>query len=175
MTNENKLEEAMRWAIELFESERELDGMPKVMHSIRVGCLLHQAGERNQVIMGGFLHDILEDTEVTYKDIKTGFGETAARLVQACSYDKDLYCKSRQAAFSKLLSTVREYGRDAVAIKVADVMDNIAVVPSSSEKHNILLRKRALDWLRLSYEFLGEKHVLTGQLKEVIKNKSLSA
>lgn len=62
---------------------RKVTNMPYVVHPIRVGGILRTFYPHNGGLeIAGYLHDIVEDTPFTIKDIETEFGGYVARLVQ---------------------------------------------------------------------------------------------
>ena len=48
------------------------------------------AGEDVVLLMGGLLHDTLEDTDATYEDLEQRFGPEVAALVAEVTDDKSL-------------------------------------------------------------------------------------
>lgn len=70
---------------------------PMIMHPISVGILLEEYGYDEAVIAAGYLHDVVEDTKYTIKDIKNNFGEDVANLVMGASEpDKSLSWEERK-------------------------------------------------------------------------------
>ena len=65
---------------------------PYVNHLIEVAALLAEAtaGEDVVLLMGGLLHDTLEDTDATYEDLEQRFGPEVAALVAEVTDDKSL-------------------------------------------------------------------------------------
>src|SRR5437773_1668687 len=65
---------------------------PYVNHLIEVTALLAKAtgGDDVVLLMGGLLHDTLEDTDATYEDLARRFGPEVAALVAEVSDDKSL-------------------------------------------------------------------------------------
>nr|WP_316046713.1 HD domain-containing protein [Planococcus glaciei] len=59
--------------------------IPYISHPFAVGMMLQQAGESEEVIAAGILHDTLEDTATTEEEIRTVFGEQVLLLVKAAS------------------------------------------------------------------------------------------
>ena len=59
------IEEALRIAIDVHEGQKDLDGKPVILHPLAVGM----AGRNRQEIIAGFLHDVVEDSELTFNDL----------------------------------------------------------------------------------------------------------
>ena len=65
---------------------------PYINHLTEVANLLAEAtgGEDPVLVMGGLLHDTLEDTPTTYEDLAQRFGAEVAALVAEVTDDKSL-------------------------------------------------------------------------------------
>ena len=65
---------------------------PYINHLTEVAALLAEAtgGEDVVLLMGGLLHDTLEDTDATYEDLVQRFGPEVAALVAEVTDDKSL-------------------------------------------------------------------------------------
>ena len=65
---------------------------PYVNHLTEVAALLAEAtaGDDVVLLMGGLLHDTLEDTDATYEDLVQRFGPEVAALVAEVTDDKSL-------------------------------------------------------------------------------------
>ena len=78
--------------------------------------------DRNAISAAAWLHDTIEDTEVTFGDIFNEFGRVVARLVFACTDEPGKNRKERhERTYPKLMAA----GRDAIAIKLADRIANV--------------------------------------------------
>ncbi len=51
------------------------------IHPFNVAMILADLNMDESTIVAGLLHDVIEDTEITYEEIKTEFGEEIADLV----------------------------------------------------------------------------------------------
>ena len=58
---------------------------PMIIHPISVGQLLESLGYDDNVVAAGYLHDVIEDTKYTSKDIEKEFGQDIACLVNSAS------------------------------------------------------------------------------------------
>jgi (p)ppGpp synthase/HD superfamily hydrolase len=97
---------------------------PYVNHLIEVAALLAEAtaGEDVVLLMGGLLHDTLEDTDATYEDLEQRFGPEVASLVAEVTDDKSLPKEER-----KRLQITKTPGksRRAKLLKLADKTSNL--------------------------------------------------
>ena len=97
---------------------------PYVNHLTEVAALLAEATDGDDVVllMGGLLHDTLEDTDATYEDISERFGPEVAALVAEVTDDKSLPKEER-----KRLQIEKTAGksRRAKLLKLADKTSNL--------------------------------------------------
>lgn len=97
---------------------------PYVNHLLEVAALLAAATDGSDVVllMGGLLHDALEDTDATYEDLEQRFGPDVAALVAEVTDDKALPKEER-----KRLQIEKTAGksRRAKLLKIADKTSNL--------------------------------------------------
>lgn len=173
-TNETQIEKALTWVLTLFKGMRRPSGKPTVLHSIRVGCLLEYIGEKEHVVIAGLLHDILEDCEVKEAEVSARFGKEIYELVLACSYNLQLYQENKDLARKEMLQRVRACGRDAVVIKIADIIDNLVESKEINLKQQQHLFNRGQEWLSVANDFLENDNPLIIKLRSIIKQTEVS-
>ena len=61
-----------------------------VPHAREVAAVLKDAGCDEPVQVAGLLHDVVEDTPRSIQDVRDGFGETIAAMVQALTEDDSI-------------------------------------------------------------------------------------
>lgn len=59
--------------------------IPAIIHPIAVANILKEDGADNNLIAAGLLHDVVEDTKYTLKDIERNFGQDISHLVNVAS------------------------------------------------------------------------------------------
>lgn len=69
-----------------------------------------------------WLHDVLEDTDISYEKIRDTFGSNVADLVNAVTDEPGKNRKERKA---NTLPKIKEYGYLAIALKLCDRIANI--------------------------------------------------
>lgn len=97
--------------------------LPYTHHLERVhATLLSFSEERQELLVAAWLHDIIEDTDVKYRDVEENFGEEVARLVHAVTSEDGPNRKVRNAL---TYPKIRNAGPDAVRLKLADRLANV--------------------------------------------------
>lgn len=84
-----------------------------------------------EVIAAAYLHDILEETNMKYKELKSLFNEQIADLVKELTSDSSKYSntgdESKYLAKAKYLTDkINNMSEDARVIKLADRTDNVS-------------------------------------------------
>jgi len=73
---------AFRVAEKAHTGQKRASGDPYINHCLAVAAILIEYSMPAEVVVAGLLHDTIEDTKVTYEDLKRDFGEGVANLVQ---------------------------------------------------------------------------------------------
>ena len=80
------IEETLKIALDAHKGQKDLDGKPAILHPIAVGLM----GSNDAEIKAGFLHDVVEDSDLTLDDLrrKGVDGEVLAAL-ELLTHDKE--------------------------------------------------------------------------------------
>lgn len=151
-----------------------LNEKPLIMHSLRVGMQLFEMGQKKEVVMAGFLHDLLEDTACQPQDIKKLFGKKVSKLVMACTFDREI--KDYKKRWGKAVALIRKTGKDAALIRLVDANENIVYLPLVKDpnkfnevlwKHRLLIDyfKKQLGNLKIFKEYARKYKVLAKRHK----------
>jgi (p)ppGpp synthase/HD superfamily hydrolase len=90
---------ALEWSIELHGSQRRKGtDVPYVAHLLEVAALVLDDGGSEKEAIAALLHDTLEDTDASRKEIRTRFGRKVERIVVACT---DVRTEGKGAARGK--------------------------------------------------------------------------
>jgi GTP pyrophosphokinase len=73
---------AFNFGYQLHQGQHRASGEPYIAHPVSVAELLRDLGGSATMIAAGFLHDVVEDTEVTPEMIEAEFGEEVRQLVE---------------------------------------------------------------------------------------------
>jgi len=69
--------------------KRKNTDIPYIVHPVEVAMILQENNLKEDIIVAGLLHDILEDTKKTQEDILLEFGESILKLVIGASEELD--------------------------------------------------------------------------------------
>lgn len=75
------IEKAYKIAYDAHKDQVRKSGEPYIIHPLYVAIILADLEMDKETITAGILHDVVEDTIMTYDDIKREFGEDVANLV----------------------------------------------------------------------------------------------
>ena len=92
------------------------EGTPYIEHVLRVARMVREHGDDADVIVA-LLHDVVEDSDLTVKDLELEFGEEIADAVGLLTKKKDLVFRDYMEALAADSS--------ALYVKLADRLDNI--------------------------------------------------
>ena len=89
--------QAYEFAITHHEGQKRHSGEPYFNHCLAVANMLAQWKMDHFTIIGGMLHDTIEDTDASIQDIKSLFGEDIASLVNGVTKLGGIRFSSREA------------------------------------------------------------------------------
>jgi len=121
------LHKAFELAVQAHQNQRRKSGEPYVLHPIEVARIAAaEIGLGPTAVICALLHDVVEDTPVTLRDIESEFGEKIAHIVDGLTKLDGTYNESSPQAenFKKVLSTLVSDVR-VVLIKMADRLHNM--------------------------------------------------
>lgn len=116
-----KIEDAIRFLSVAFPVSDD-PVKPVLLHSIRVGVMLLNHGHDLDVCIAGFLHDTVEDSQMTIEQIENQFGSEVKEIVFANTKDPSIEKDKRN---EDLYKRCADYGIKACLVKAADIIDNI--------------------------------------------------
>lgn len=98
------------------------DEYPYYYHLEQVVDVLKEYGySEDKYIISGYLHDAIEDADISYNDIKKKFGEEIAEIVYCVTDELGRNRKERKA---KTLPKIAG-NKDAIIVKLADRIANL--------------------------------------------------
>ncbi|WP_320675522.1 bifunctional (p)ppGpp synthetase/guanosine-3',5'-bis(diphosphate) 3'-pyrophosphohydrolase [Prochlorococcus sp. MIT 1300] len=132
-------------AFRLHEGQFRASGDPYIVHPIAVADLLRDIGASSSVIAAGFLHDVVEDTDVTPQQLEEYFGSEVRGLVEGVTKLGGIHFNNRTEAqaenlrkmFLAMASDIR-----VVLVKLADRLHNMRTIGSlKSDKQQRIARE----------------------------------
>jgi GTP pyrophosphokinase len=137
--------------------KRKVTGEDYVEHPIRVAelvCILKYSANIELLIIASILHDTVEDTNITLKEIADKFGYKAASIVEELTSDTEkIKSMGKKEYLSEKMLTMSSYG---LVVKLIDRLHNL----SDLEKGSSFAHKTVIDT-----EFILEK-IKTRKLSE---------
>jgi len=136
MRSHNLLRTALKFAAHKHAGQvRKGTDIPYLVHPFEVGMYLQNIGMTNDVIMAGYLHDTLEDTDTTLNELAEVFGNHIASVVAEVS------ATSKANALKK----AETYSPDAMKVKVADLMCNVSDIYDGYQTIGVAILDRFVD------------------------------
>lgn len=152
MNAPQKIETMTHLVVGAFASQTRIGPIPipASTHSLRVGLSLLSYGYEIDLCLGGFGHDLLEDTEVTDRAIEKLFGERVAYLVRMCSIDPALGDteEGERELFLRVYNLACKGDVGPIIIKCADSMDNLRTNAYLKPKWQVGLYEWGVIWHR---------------------------
>ena len=134
-----RLEQAMRVAAAAHAGQsRKTSPTPYFEHVAAVALILDRAGFAEDVVVAGLLHDVVEDTPVTFDALAALFGARISELVRHCSEVKlDEQGRKRPWIDRKRdhLAALAEAPTEARAITLADKLHNLISIELDLREH----------------------------------------
>lgn len=137
--NEEEVEiitKAYEYAKKLHNGQKRESGEEYILHPLNVAYILSEMRADRDTICAGLLHDVIEDTDVTKKEITNVFNKTIGNLVDGVTKISKMNFSSRDDAkcanTKKIITGITEDVR-IVIIKLADRLHNMRTLQYRSE------------------------------------------
>lgn len=148
--------------------------LPYIVHLSNVAMEIFMAAEKTRnfnlelAIQISLLHDILEDTEVTFDELQNEFGETITIGVLALTKKADL---PKQEKMMDSLQRIKQQPKEVWAVKLADRITNLQRPPHfwTAEK----VKKYKEEAIIILHELSGGNEYLENRLREKIKDYNI--
>lgn len=137
----DKVREAYDYAEKHHEGQKRNSGEDYIAHPFNVALILAEMNMDVSTIIAGLLHDTIEDTDVTYDDVKERFGEEVAILVEGVTKLKMLSYQTKQEKQAEnIRKMVLAMAKDirVVIVKFADRLHNMRTLEymTPEKKHD---------------------------------------
>lgn len=142
-----ELESAIHFVFIAFNNKKRIkEDINVAFHSITVATMLKEEQCDYDTVLTGLLHDIIEDTNYTYEDLKHRFGKKIADNVLMISENKKITdFKLRKQEFIDRLCKVPD---NIIKVEIADKLHNLLSDYELYKKEG----KNALATLNTTYE-----------------------
>lgn len=178
------LKKVHRFSTEAHGMQRRIEGSPYIEHPLFVASLLADMKMDVTTIAAGLLHDTVEDTPITVKDIKDNFGKEIAFLVESVTKISRMEFKTKEEAqaenFRKMLLAMSEDIR-VILIKFADRLHNMRTIQHLPENKRQRIANETLEiyapianrlgigWIRTELEDLSFKALMPELYEDLVK------
>lgn len=178
------LKRAYIFSSEAHCSQKRIEGSPYIEHPLAVASILADMKMDIGTIATGLLHDTVEDTETTVKDIRDLFGKEVAFLVEGLTKLSKMEFMTREEAqaenFRKMLLAMSEDLR-IILIKFADRLHNMRTLQHlpASKQHRIALEtleiyapianRLGIGWMRTELEDLSFGTLMPDLYNELVR------
>jgi GTP pyrophosphokinase len=141
--------QAFEFAYCLHQGQTRASGEPYIAHPVAVAGLLRDLGGSAPMIAAGFLHDIIEDTEVTGEELERRFGAEVRRLVEGVTKLSKFNFSSkteRQAENFRRMFLAMAQDIRVIVVKLADRLHNMRTLEhlTDDKRRRIALETREI-------------------------------
>jgi GTP diphosphokinase / guanosine-3',5'-bis(diphosphate) 3'-diphosphatase len=174
---------AYHYARAMHEGQTRRSGEPYITHPVAVATNLASLGLGTATLLAALLHDTVEDTPATLEDIREGFGDEVALLVDGVTKLDRIQTESKQEQQAETLrKMVVAMARDirVLVIKLADRLHNmqtIGVMPRDKQKriaqetldiYAPLAHRLGMQQFKLELEDLGFSSLHPKRFEEIV-------
>ena len=145
--NKNKIIKAYKYAKEKHKNQKRKSGEPYIIHPLNVAYILAKLGLDTETICAALLHDVVEDTDSTYNDIKELFGTDIANIVEGVTKLSILFKtteKTKAENYKKMFIAMEKDIR-VIILKLADRLHNIMTLEHLKRDRQIAISKETIE------------------------------
>ena len=155
------LEKALKDAQNHHQGQQRKVGGPYLLHPLRVALMVARAGMDIETAMVALLHDVIEDTQVTKKDIEASYGRWIADAIDGLTKvhaQRKTYQRTSLSTYRKLLtSTIADWC--VLRVKLFDRLDNMRDLHALSRVKQIRISEETLNVYAPIAQRLGMENI----------------
>ncbi len=117
------------------------DGSPYVTHCIATAEIIAEQGLDEDSVVAALLHDVIEDTSLTYDDVKKKFGGAVADIVEGVTkLTRVPYTSHEEEQAENLRKMLIAMAKDirVILIKIADRLHNMRTMDYQSDEKQLV-------------------------------------
>ena len=154
----NKVKKAYELAKKAHKDQKRESGEPYIIHPLNVCMNLTMFKADGATLCAGLLHDVVEDTEFTLKDIEKQFGTDVAHLVDGVTKISNLHFDTKEDASNanirRIINSLNDDVR-IIIIKLCDRLHNMQTLQYKAPEKQIRSANETLNiFVPLAY-FIG--------------------
>lgn len=145
----DNIRRAFDYARAKHEGQRRKSGEPYIVHPRDVAITLAEYQVDPNTLIAGLLHDIIEDTNTSYEEIKEEFGEEVADIVEGVTKLDLLHYEGSKAAqqvknHQKMVLAMSKDIR-VIFVKLADRLNNMRTLNYLDDERQTRISRETLD------------------------------
>ena len=175
---------AYNYALKKHGEQKRKSGEPYIIHPTNVAYTIAEIGLDEKTICAALLHDVVEDTDVTYEDIVNDFGKEIADMVDGVTKLKQIqHASIEENQVENYRKMFLAMGKDirVILIKLADRLHNmrtleylqrdrqIAISTETMQLYAPLANRLGLYSLKWELEDLSFKYLNPKEYEELVK------
>ncbi len=144
----HRIRAAVELAAAAHDGQRRASGEPYLVHPLSVGRILIETQMDADAVCAGLLHDAIEDTRVSERELRDGFGPEVAELVQGVTKISQLRGQSRTVQKAEtILKILLAMTRDVrvIIIKLADKLHNMRTLEFLDQERRKRIAEECLE------------------------------
>lgn len=125
------IDKAYKTALKAHGGQKRISGVDYILHPTSVAYILVELGMDTSSVAAALLHDVLEDTSLSWEDIRLLFGEEISNLVDGVTKLKMLPSSSKeeqQAENIRKMLLAMSHDIRVMIIKLADRLQNMRTI-----------------------------------------------
>ena len=121
------VKKAYEFAAKKHADQKRRSGEPYIIHPTQVAYILAQMKMDEETLAAAFLHDVVEDTDITLDDIRSRFGDRVAKLVDTES-DRPGRVEDWLARKEDSLKRLSAASREEKIVALGDKLSNMRAI-----------------------------------------------